>query len=149
MHDVCHMADISGCLFDSGYIFCIFCQISNGGCCQRASGTARYVVQDRRYFCFVCDRCIVFDQSVLCCFIIVRSYQKDTVRACLCCLFGHLCCGCGGIGAGTCNNRDSVVYLVNGKSDRSHMFFFGECRRFACCSADHNGICASCDLFLQ
>ena len=149
IHDICHMADISGCFFDSGYIFCIFCKISNRRSCQRTAGTARYVVQDRRYFCFLCDGCIMFDQSVLCAFIIVRSYQKNTICSCFCCLFGHLCCSCSGIGAGTCNNRDSVVYLVNGKSDRSHMFFFGECRRFACCSADHNGICASCDLFLQ
>ena len=149
LHQSCNLWNISACFFDRHNIFYIFCKIY--GCLRLdvAAGSARYVIENDRQFYRLCDCCIVCDQSVLCCFIIIRCYQKKGICSCLLCLLGKVDGSCCTIRTGSGDNRDSLCHFFNGIADHIQMFLMCQCGWFSGGSADNDGICAACDLLFQ
>ena len=87
VHDLSDRADISGGFFYAHDIVNIFYKVSQCLRLDAAAGAARYIIQDSRNLHRITDLCIMGDESVLCRFIIVRSYKEKTVGSVLFCLF--------------------------------------------------------------
>ena len=139
---VCDLRDISGCFLDGNDVVHFLSQLHCGCRKDVAACTAGYVVHDDRNGYCIRDLGIMTDQTVLCCFIIIRSYDKQSVYAALLSFLGKLHSGIGCVGTGSCDHRDTSVYLLCNNCDTLRMLFLCQCGCFTCSSAYDDGICA-------
>ena len=149
-HHLGDLGKISGCFLDSDNVLYILCKVS---CCSRldvAACTARYIVHDERSFrnC-IGNCCVMSDKSLLCSLVIIRCYNKKSVCTIGSCFLGHHdCCLCT-IGTCSCDYRHTFVNFVNCELDCLKVLSVCQSRRFSCCSADNDGVCAVRDLILK
>ena len=148
MHDLCNCADISRCFFNTYDVLNIFHKCCNCLWLKSTSCTAWYIVQNRRNIYFITNSCVMSNQSVLCCFIIIWCNEQKSVSSIFLSFFGQLDrCSCT---IRTCSgdDRDTVVHTLNCKTGCCCMFFLCHSSGFTCCSTDDDRICSACNLLL-
>ena len=79
-------------------------------------------------------------QALLCALVVIGSNHKRCIRAISANRLGQICCCLCAVGAGSCNDRNSVLHIVHGKAAHLQMLLLAHRCRFACGSAHHNGI---------
>ena len=149
IHNLCHVAEIAGSFLNANDIVYVLYQRCDRGRCHSTSGTAWYIVKDRRNGNFLCNRCVVGDQTILGCLVIIWCHKQNTVCSSRLCLFAKLDSSCCTVGAGTGDHRDTSLDTVDRKTDGIYMLFLRHGSRLTGCTTDNDRIGLSGNLFLQ
>ena len=149
LHNFCDLGNVSGSLFDCNDILNVVEQIDDRFRCNVYAGSALNVVKDDRHFDAVCDCGKVCNQTLLCCFIVIRRNEKKSVHAVFFCFLRQINCCLRAVGAGSCNYRDSVIYFFHGIFDGIQMLLMGQGRSLTGGSADNDGVGSAGDLLLN
>ena len=149
IHDLGYIAEVAGSFLHAHNIVYVLYQRCDRCRCHGTAGTAWYIVKDRRNGDFLCDRCVVGDQTVLRCLVVIWCHKQNAVSTCLLGFLAELDSGCCTVRTGSGDHRDASLDTVDRKADGIHMLLLGHGSRLTGGAADNDRIGLSGNLLLQ
>ena len=140
-----HLRQIAACFLHCNDVLYL-CQLRNCLGCNVATGSAGYIVKNDGNIDAVCNCCVVQNQPLLCCLVVVGGYQQNGISACL---FAALCqfdTVCGIIAACTRDNGNTTCRSLFCEADTFNLYLIGHGRCLPCCAADDQRVCIICNL---
>ena len=113
------------------------------------SGSSGNIVKQNGDIHAVGNSGVMLNKSALRCFVVVRSYEQQSVNAELLGILAHIYSVICVVRAGTCNYRNPSVHCVNNIFNNLEMFIISKRGRFARCCTNNNCIRSALNLIFR